>query len=71
MYEDWSDKAGHPAVITEKHVEFFEENEKITVSDIYGSGEMLFARKFSDNNLNLVRRIDSMIKRKEKRIIDV
>ena len=71
MYEDWSDRGAHPALINEKHINFFEENEKIILNDIWGSGEMLFARKFSDDNLNLVRRIDNMIRKKEKQIIDI
>jgi hypothetical protein len=33
--------------------------------DQFGSGEMLFARKFSDASLHVVDRIDEMISRKE------
>jgi hypothetical protein len=69
VYEDWSKRGGHPLWIGEKHLAYFEENEKIVVSDIWGSGEMLFARKFSDDNLEIIQRIDDMIKRKEKFLI--
>ena len=45
---------------------FFESREKIWVEDEWGSGEVLFARKFSDESLDLVDRIDEMIRRKEE-----
>ena len=61
-----SNKGGHPALMTEKHINFFENNEKVILDDIYGSAEMLFARKFSDNNLDLLSKIESMIIRKER-----
>jgi hypothetical protein len=68
VYEDWSAGGGHPAMINEKHVAFFEAHKKVIINDIWGSAEMLFARKFSDDNLELVQRIDDMIKRKGKEI---
>ena len=36
------------------------------MQDEWGPGEMLFARKFSDDRWDLVDRIDRMIKRKEE-----
>jgi core-2/I-Branching enzyme len=65
-YEDWSVPGGHPAMINGKHVAFFEAQEKVCVNDVYGPGELLFARKFSDDSLDLLQRIDDMIERKEK-----
>ena len=67
LYEDWSVPGGHPAMITSQHVAFFETQEKVCVNDVYGPGELLFARKFSDDNVDLLQRIDDMIDRKEKR----
>ncbi len=67
VYADWSTSVGdHPAMLNEEHVKFFEAQEKVWVEDEWGSGEMLFARKFSDDSLDLLQRIDDMIDRKEK-----
>jgi len=54
-------------MINESHVEFFEGHEKVCVEDMFGFGEALFARKLSDNRLDLVERIDEMISQKEAR----
>lgn len=67
VYTDWTGSIGdHPAMLNEEHVRFFEAQEKVWVEDEWGSGEMLFARKFSDDSLDLLQRIDDMIDRKEK-----
>ena len=66
VYVDWSQSRGdHPAEINEGHLKFFESRENIWVEDEWGSGEMLFARKFSDDRLDLVDRIDDIIRRNE------
>jgi hypothetical protein len=65
LYEDWSAQGSHPALINDQHVAFFEGQDALCVSDEFGDGELLFARKFSDSNLGLIRRIDEMITRKE------
>jgi len=66
VYADWSRSLGqHPAMINDEHVSFFEAQEKVWVEDEWGSGEMLFARKFSDDRPDLLERIDQMILRKE------
>ena len=54
-------------MITTQHIQFFEAQDNVWVEDMYGSGEALFARKFSDQGLDLVDRIDEMISRKEQR----
>lgn len=64
-YADWSASASHPAMIDANHVARFEEGEKVCLGDVWGSGEALFARKFSDDSLDLLKRIDDMIMRKE------
>lgn len=67
LYEDWSAQGAHPAMINERHIAFFEAHERVSVSDVFGDGEFLFARKFSDDSLKLLERIDDMIRRKEAR----
>jgi hypothetical protein len=65
-FEDWSAQAPHPALINDRHVAWFEAQGRICVDNGYGAGEVLFARKLSDDNLVLLQRIDDMIERKEK-----
>lgn len=67
LYRDWPIPGAHPAMLNDAHITFFEQQEKVWVEDQFGSGEALFARKFSDDRLDLVQRIDDMIDRKEKR----
>lgn len=66
VYADWSaSKGDHPSLLNDKHLRFFEAREKVWVEDEWGAGEMLFARKLSDDRLDLVERIDGMIKGRE------
>jgi Core-2/I-Branching enzyme len=67
LYTDWSipGRGFHPTMINETHVSHFGKQEQVWISDQFGSGEALFARKFSDDNLDLLDRIDAMITRKE------
>jgi hypothetical protein len=65
VYEDWGARGAHPSLISEAHVRRFREQENVWLDDMYGSGEALFARKFSDGRLDLVDLIDEMIRRKE------
>lgn len=66
VYEDWSLRGSRPAMIDEHHLALFEAQEEVSLNDVYGTGEALFARKFSDDSLHLVARIDDMTMRKEK-----
>lgn len=68
LYEDASAQGAHPAMINERHVALFEAQDKVLATDIYGSLEALFARKFSDESLDVMQRIDEMIERKEQRL---
>lgn len=61
----WAVKDETRHMIGEKHVEFFESMDAVRVNDEWGAQEMLFARKFSDERLDLVDRIDEMIRKKE------
>ena len=62
---DWSIADDRRHRVSDKHLRVFESQEKVWVEDEWGSGEVLFARKFSDDNLGLIDRIDEMIRRKE------
>jgi hypothetical protein len=64
-YDDWSVGSLHPAMISDEHLNFFGAQEKVSLNDAFGPGELLFARKFSDDSLEFVRRIDEMIRRKD------
>lgn len=68
VYEDWSGPGGraHPEMINAKHLEFFESQKEVSVQDIHGPGELLFARKFSDDDLHLAERLAGIIDKKEK-----
>ncbi len=63
VYEDWSARGSRPEMITEKHIEFFELQEKI-FNQFEGPSELLFARKFSDDSLGLLSKIDKMAAQK-------
>ena len=66
VYADWSESIGHhPAALEESQVQFFEGQDEVLIDDEWGVGEMLFARKFSDDRLDLIDRIDQMITRKD------
>lgn len=58
-YADWSDGPNHPAMIGEHHLARFEDRDWVWPEDIWGSGEALFARKFSNASLPLLDRIDA------------
>jgi len=65
LYEDWSAKGAHPAMLNERHLAFFEAQGTVCVQDLHGPGELLFARKFCDDNLHLAQRVDTMIVQKD------
>lgn len=65
LYDDWSRSGPHPSVIAVNHVERFASKDKVWLEDMYGSGEVLFARKFSDSELGLLDLMDEMIRQKD------
>jgi len=65
LYEDWSLRGDRPAMITDRHLQLFAQQNRVFVKDEYGSGEVLFARKFSDDTLDLVTKIDEIIATRE------
>jgi hypothetical protein len=54
-----------PRMLTGQHLAVFEAQEKVWLDDVYGRREGLFARKVSDESLDLADRLDAMIIRKE------
>jgi hypothetical protein len=52
-------------MLNERHLAMFEAQDAVRIQDLHGPGELLFARKFSDDNLQLVQRVDKMIDQKE------
>jgi len=76
LFEDWSPMGGDPRMavrgllprtLTKEHIASFEAQEEVMLDDCYGRREALFARKFSDEQLDLVNRLDALIARKEDR----
>jgi Core-2/I-Branching enzyme len=67
VYEDWPAEGPrrHPKMITAEHVDLFESQDEVVAPDLHGPGEMLFARKFSDDDLHLVERVEQMIRKKD------
>jgi Core-2/I-Branching enzyme len=67
LFEDWTPGADHqPQNLTSQHVAFLEAQEQVWLDDAYGRREAFFARKFSDDKLDLVDRLDAMMIRKEE-----
>lgn len=63
-FTDWSDRGqgrGHPAMISHDHLASFAAQRRIIDYDVnYGYGEVLFARKFTRANFELLDRIDAI-----------
>ncbi len=63
-YTDWSAGGGHPATINQGHLTIFEAKQ-IRLDDAFGAGVMLFARKFSDDTLDIIDNLDKIIKQRD------
>ncbi len=68
LYRYWPTPGHHPEPLTEEHIEIFEKYPQLLLEDQFGSGEALFARKFSDDRLDLVGRLDTLIDQRERRV---
>ena len=66
VFTDWSSKGPHPAVLGDHHLNIFNKEPQITINDVYGKREVLFARKFTDASTELVEKIDQMRLEKER-----
>jgi hypothetical protein len=65
LLEDWSGCVHHPRMIDDEHLRKFESEPKVMVSDCDGTTEVLFARKYSDERIEMVDKTVAMIRRKE------
>ena len=65
VFEDWLSPAAHPEMINARHLEYFESQNKVAPQDLHGPGELLFARKFSDEDFQMVEKVAAMIHKKE------
>lgn len=63
-YADWSAGGAHPIAIDERHLPLFAAREGLHAQDVYGQGELLFARKFSARDAALIAKIDAIIAEK-------
>jgi hypothetical protein len=70
MYDDWG-SAGprHPIMLNSSHLDFFEAHQQVMIDDAFGAGEVLFARKFSDQTLDFLNRLDDIIRAKDTRTL--
>ena len=66
VFEDWRSPAAHPEMINAQHLDYFESADKVSPRDAHGAGELLFARKFADEEMSIADRVAAMIARKEK-----
>lgn len=63
-YADWSGGGDSPAYLDDRHLEMFRAPGPLVQSDVYGSGEYLFARKFSDAHPDVVDELATIIRSK-------
>jgi hypothetical protein len=64
-YLDWPAPGNHPRLLGQEHADLFSRSDAVWLDDEWGAGEALFARKFSDDHLELLDQIDEMIERKD------
>lgn len=64
-FADWSRPTGGPAIIDEDHLEGFLKAECVMADDVYGRGELVFARKFTDDSSHLTDFIDAHIVKRD------
>lgn len=65
-YADWSDGGSSPNDISESSLAMFRDDPSFKADNVYGSGEILFARKFNDQSDGLVDQLDRQIEAQEK-----
>jgi hypothetical protein len=68
-FVDWSRPSGGPAPIDMDHLNAFLKTERVIADDLYGRGELLFARKFIDDSSHLTDFIDAhLINRRDQQL---
>jgi hypothetical protein len=64
-FTDWTAGGRSPALLSSEHVERFASGNSFGPDDVYGDGEILFARKFSDDSQALVELLDRSIQTRD------
>jgi Core-2/I-Branching enzyme len=64
-YTDWTARGSHPKVIGAEHVARFIGEPNLSADDYYGPGELFFARKFRDEDTDLISTLDEFISQSE------
>lgn len=67
MYEDWREQRAHPKPLDAPHLAALEQERENRDPDRRRSSEFLFARKFSDERLELTSQLDAAIEREKPR----
>jgi len=67
-YTDWSGGGSSPAQLTDQHVDLLGSGTSFATDSIYGKGEVLFARKFSDDSGGVVERLNQVITERHNRL---
>lgn len=60
-YTDWSAGGASPANMSAAHVDYFRTTKQFGAEGAYGSGPMLFARKFNDNDAALLHAMNAQL----------
>jgi hypothetical protein len=60
-FTDWSAGGSSPENMTDKHLDLFKASHFVP-KDAYGNGEILFARKFTDDSVELISKIEKEIR---------
>ena len=69
-FADWSRPSGGPAIIDMDHLRSFLKDETLVADDFYGRGELLFARKFTDDSAQLTDFIDAHLIKQSQELPD-
>lgn len=60
-YTDWSAGGSSPANMSDAHIAYFHATKQFGADGVYGSGPMMFARKFNDSDAALLQRLDAQL----------
>jgi hypothetical protein len=69
-YTDWGQGGAHPGALHDGHLARFAAPLGVLAEDVYGRGEVLFARKFKDSDAPLLARVDAIIEQKRQVLLD-
>jgi hypothetical protein len=65
LFEDWSAGGVRPEMISSAHLDYFDSEGPVLLNDVFGRGEALVARKFGDETLDLLPRLNAIIDKKD------